>query len=96
MEEEIEPSQQYVDAFNLGYDLAKVSPELADAFVGLKAQSPVMNSIKFGINQYGIEKDYGREQNPSRMPDWLTKDRFADNKDSLTDPEKGKDIDKDE
>lgn len=87
MEEETDPSKEYIDAFNLGYELNKTSPEMAELISGLKGDSQVLNGMKQGAIVYGEE-----QKAPSRLPDWLLKDRFNENKPDLSDKNKDKGI----
>lgn len=86
MEEEIDPPKEFIDAFNLGYELNKLSPEMAELISGLKGESTLLNGIKKGAIVYGEE-----QKAQSRLPDWLLKDRFAENGPDLlkTDKDKG-------
>ncbi|MFD1258589.1 hypothetical protein ACFQ3S_17415 [Mucilaginibacter terrae] len=65
MEEEIDPNEEYIAAYNLGYKLNRISPEIAELLDHIPVQSQKMKALKAGIDQHKDEvlEDY--------TPDWL-------------------------
>ncbi len=85
MEEEIEPSAEYIAAFNLGYKLNRISPEIADLVDHVAVQSDKFKAIKAGISQH---KD---EIFDSYRLDWLKDERGEEIPKEIDDIEPEKD-----
>ncbi|OOQ57387.1 hypothetical protein [Mucilaginibacter pedocola] len=65
MEEEKEPSAEYLRDFNDGYLMAENHPEVADLLSNIKSESTRISAMKSGIATSTEQKL------PSRYPSWI-------------------------
>ncbi|SFT08833.1 hypothetical protein [Mucilaginibacter polytrichastri] len=70
MEQEIDPAEEYIRNFNLGYGINRDSPEIAELLDGLKPDGERWKAFKAGIDQYS------KELHSSRTLSWLSRDRL--------------------
>jgi|GEM_PF-4128164 len=82
--------QEYIDLYNKGYGLHKFSPEISELLISAQGKGVKLEAVKSGIEQAKSEHE------PSRLPNWLQKDRFdKNNKDIYQSKEKDIEPEKD-
>ena len=90
----------YTKGFNLGYDLASLSPEISKIISSAKTNDDRIIGIQDGIAQHTLEKqetkDKTQNKSPSKQtkPSWIKDDRIK-NIDKETEKNKGIDKSKD-
>jgi len=92
--------ENYIKGFNLGYDLASLSPEMSKIISAAKSNDERIIGLQDGIAQYSLEIDETKNMSQEKSsvnynrPAWMKDDRI-ENIDKETSQNKGNDKDKD-
>jgi CHASE3 domain sensor protein len=90
----------YTKGFNLGYDLASLSPEISKIISTAKSNDERIIGLQDGVAQYSLEIDETKNMTQEKTTvkhhtlSWMKDDRI-ENIDKETTKNKGKDMDKD-
>lgn len=92
--------KDYAKGFNLGYQLADLSPEISNIVSEISSKDDRIYGMQQGIEQYNLEiqetidKTQDKAPVKKNAPSWMKEDRI-ENIDKETSQNKGKDMDKD-
>ncbi len=78
MEEEKDPSPEYLRDFNDGFWIAENEKDVSDILSKIDSNNPRISAMKAGV------KTYKEEKSPARYPSWL-KPRTSRDNNSLPD-----------
>jgi hypothetical protein len=90
--------RDYQKGFNLGYQLAELSPEISSIISEISSKDDRIFGMQHGIEQYTLDieqtknKTQDKSENRTSKPSWLKNDRIEDiDKETDLNKEKGKD-----
>jgi hypothetical protein len=81
MEEEKDPSPEYISKFNDGYNFGKLDPEIGVLIAGIKTNSPKANAFKAGLETSMDEQEKTLMPSNFRSPADRAKDQSSPERD---------------